>query len=83
MDKNICAFVEMDNKDATLQLTYLLDKIEFPEGVQLAINNLNDAESGVRRPRKGEKIVEISLAHCYNLEDVVRELLYLLAKGKS
>ena len=79
---NIAAFVESDNEQVTLELTYILDKIEFPEGVQLAINNLSNAESGVKRSRKGDKIVDISLAHCFTLEDVVRELLVLVAARK-
>ena len=82
MNKNSCSFVERDNQEVTVQLTFLLDKIEFPENVQLAINNLNNAESGVRRMRKGKKMVDISLAHCFTLEDVVRELLHLVAAGK-
>lgn len=44
----------------------------------ITINNLKGAESGVLR--KDGKVVDISLANCYTLEDVVRELVFLLAK---
>lgn len=79
---NISAFVDKETEKATLELTYILDNIELPDGVQLTINNLNNAESGVLRSRKGEKIIDISLAHCFSLEDVVRELIGLVAARK-
>ena len=53
---------------------------DLHDGVQLTINNLREAESGVLRPQKGEKQIDISLAHCYSLEDVVRELIRLVAE---
>lgn len=40
-------------------------------------NNLKDAKSGVLR--EGGKAVDISLANCYTLADVVRELVGLVA----
>lgn len=79
---NISAFVEMDNKEVTHQLTFKLDEIEIPENVWITINNLRNAESGVLRTRKGDKTIDISLAHCFTIEDVVRELIKLVAERK-
>lgn len=81
---NISAFVDKGTEKATLELTYILDNIPFPEGVQLTINNLSEGESGVLRPRKGskDKGIDISLAHCFTLEDVVRELIWLVKERK-
>lgn len=83
MMSNISAFVEMDNKQATLELTHLLDEIEIPENVYLTINNIHDGESGVMRTDdSNEKSIDISLAHCFTMEDVVRELIKLVAEQK-
>ena len=79
---DISAFVEMDNKEATRQLTFLLDHVELPQNVRLTINNLNNAESGVLRTHKGDRTIDISLTHCFTMEDVARELIKLVAARK-
>ena len=75
----IALFVEKENEQASLALRDALQNIPFPEQVQLTINNLEDAESGLRRHPDG--LVEISLAQCFGLEDVVRELVKVVGVG--
>lgn len=73
----ISLFAEKDNEQATLALYEILESIGLPDNVSIAINNTLDAESGVLR--EDGKVVDISLANCYTLEDVVRELVGLVA----
>ena len=80
--KSISAFANKETEQATLEICNLLKQIELPEGVQLTVNNLRNAESGVLRIRKGKKTVDISLAHCFTMEDVIRELIGLVAANK-
>lgn len=74
----ISAFVETNNQEATQKLYAILDQIDLPSDVHLTINNLDDAESGILR--KDGKVIDISLAHCFTLEDTVRELVTLLSR---
>ncbi|MCO6476343.1 MAG: hypothetical protein J5I94_06965 [Phaeodactylibacter sp.] len=74
----ISLFVEKENEQATLALYRILDAIDLPEDVGITINNMRDAKSGVLR--EDGKVVDISLANCYTLEDVVRELVGLVVK---
>ncbi|MCB0566387.1 MAG: hypothetical protein KDD01_18615 [Phaeodactylibacter sp.] len=74
----ISLFVEKENEQATLALYRILESIDLPEDVGVTINNMRDAKSGVLR--EDGKVVDISLANCYTLEDVVRELVGLVAK---
>ena len=55
-----------------------LEQITFPEGVNITVNNLPDAKSGVLR--QYGQVKDISLAHCYTLADAVREPVGLLAE---
>lgn len=73
----ISLFAEKDNEQATLALYEILEGIGLPDNVSIAINNTRDAESGVLR--EDGKVVDISLANCYTMEDVVRELVGLVA----
>jgi hypothetical protein len=73
----ISLFVEKENEQATLALYRTLEAIELPEDVGITINNMRDARSGVLR--EDGKVMDISLANCYTLEDVVRELVNLVA----
>jgi hypothetical protein len=73
----ISLFVEKENEQATLALYRILEAIELPEDVGITINNMRDARSGVLR--EDGKVMDISLANCYTLEDVVRELVNLVA----
>ncbi|MCB9036699.1 MAG: hypothetical protein H6557_08785 [Lewinellaceae bacterium] len=74
----ISVFVNKETDEATMKLYHILDGLNLPDNVNITINNLKDAESGVLR--EDGKVVDISLANCYTLEDVVRELVGLVAK---
>ena len=73
----ISVFVNKETDEATMKLYHILDGLNLPDNVNITINNLKDAESGVLR--EDGKVVDISLANCYTLEDVVRELVGLVA----
>ena len=73
----ISVFVNKETDEATMKLYRILDGFNLPDNVNITINNLKDAESGVLR--EDGKVVDISLANCYTLEDVVRELVGLVA----
>ena len=75
----ISVFVNKETDEATMKLYHILDGLNLPDNVNITINNLKDAESGVLR--EDGKVVDISLANCYTLEDVVRELVGLVAKS--
>ena len=77
----ISLFAEKDNEQATLALYEILESIGLPDNVSIAINNTLDAESGVLR--EDGKVVDISLANCYTLEDVVRELVGLVKRQEK
>lgn len=74
----ISLFAEKENEQATLALYKTLKDINLPDNLGIAINNIKGAESGILR--EDGKVVDISLANCYTLEDVVRELVRLLAE---
>ena len=69
----ISLFVDKKTDEATMKLYHILDGLNLPDNVNITINNLKDAKSGVLR--EDDKVVDISLANCYTLEDVVRELV--------
>ena len=75
----ISVFVNKETDEATMKLYHILDGLNLPDNVNITINNLKDAESSVLR--EDGKVVDISLANCYTLEDVVRELVGLVAKS--
>ena len=77
----ISLFVEKENEQATLALYRILESIDLPEDVGVTINNMRDAKSGILR--EDGKVVDISLANCYTLEDVVRELVGLVARQEK
>ena len=55
--------------------------IGFTEDVGVTIKNMRDAKSG--GVREDDKVVDISLANCYTLEDVVRELVGLVKRQEK
>ncbi|MCB9347999.1 MAG: hypothetical protein H6573_10895 [Lewinellaceae bacterium] len=77
----ISLFVEKENEQATLALYRILESIDLPEDVGVTINNMRDAKSGILR--EDGKVVDISLANCYTLEDVVRELVGLVKRQEK
>lgn len=72
----ISLFVDKQSDAATMQLYETLEKLDLPEDIHITINNMEGAESGVLR--KGGRVVDISLANCYSLEEVILELLKLI-----
>ncbi|MCB9304333.1 MAG: hypothetical protein H6566_27165 [Lewinellaceae bacterium] len=76
----ISVFVNKETDDATMAFYEILKNLELPEHIGISINNTKEAQSGILR--KEGKVVDISLANCYSLEDVVRELVRLVAEGK-
>lgn len=72
----VSIFVEKKNEETTLALSKTLEELDLPADVNLTINNIEKAESGILR--KDGKVVDISLANCYTLEDVVQALVSLL-----
>ncbi|MCB0565067.1 MAG: hypothetical protein KDD01_11885 [Phaeodactylibacter sp.] len=77
----ISVFVNKETDEATMKLYHILDGLNLPDNVNITINNLKDAESGVLR--EDGKVVDVSLANCYTLEDVVRELVGLVARQEK
>ena len=78
---SIALFADKANEEATLALHQELEQIEFPAGLAITINNTANAESGTLYDE--EKLIELSLAHCYSLADVVRELARLLVTSRN
>ena len=76
----ISLYAEKETEKATLELYKQLEQIDFPEGVGITINNLAEAESGILR--KDGKVVDISLAHCYTLQDALREMARLIMEPR-
>lgn len=74
----ISLFTEKENEKATLELYLTLEKLDLPEDVNITINNMEGAESGILR--KDGLAVDISLGNCYTLEDVVRELVKVVSR---
>lgn len=77
----IALFVDKDNDEATMPLAEVMEAFDLPSDVQLTINNTKNGESGVLMDEG--RVVDISLANCYTLEDVVRELMLLIVKGEA
>lgn len=76
----ISLFVDKESDAATTALYEVLNGFDLPADVHITINNLPEAESGVLR-EEGQ-LVDISLANCFSVEDVVRELVCLLREGR-
>ena len=72
----ISLFVDKQSDAATMQLYETLEQMDLPKDVNITINNLEGAKSSILREEG--RVVDISLANCYSLEDVVRELILLM-----
>ena len=72
----ISLFVDKASDAVTMELYQILEKMDLPKDVNITINNLEHAESSMLR--KEGRVVDISLANCYSLEGVVRELIRLM-----
>ena len=73
----ISLFVDKNTDEATMQLYDILGQFNLPEDVNVTINNLPNAESGVLF-QEGT-LIDISLANCFKMEDVVVSLIQLLS----
>ena len=76
----ISFYVNDQTEKATLELYKELEQIDFPEGLTITINNMEEAESGILL--KDGKVVDISLAHCYTLRDTLREMARLIMEPR-
>ena len=76
----ISLYAEKETEQATLALYQQLEQIDFPEGLGITINNLAEAESGILR--KEGKVIDISLAQCYTLQDALREMARLILEPR-
>lgn len=77
----ISLFVDKQTDEATMKLYQLLDAFALPQDVNLTINNIPGGRSGILI--EDGRVVDISLANCYTVEDVVRELIALIARGEE
>jgi hypothetical protein len=77
----ISLFVDKQSDEATMQLYQLLEAFALPQDVNLTINNIPGGRSGILV--EDGRVVDIYLANCYTVEDVVRELIVLIARGEE
>lgn len=77
----ITLFAEKENEATTLDLYKVLSAFALPKEVRLSINNTQGARSGILE--ENGRAVDISLANCYTVEDVIRELIILISKGEA
>ena len=75
--RSISLFAEKDTEKQTLALYDIINKFDLSPTPKLSINNTRDAQSGLLF--RDDQLVEISLANCYNMEDVVVSLIQLLS----
>lgn len=74
---SISLFAEKDTEKQTLALYDIINTFDLGSAPNLSINNTRDAKSGLLF-REG-KLIDISLANCYKMEDVVVTLINLLS----
>jgi len=77
----ISLFAEKENEVTTMDLYKVLSAFALPQEVRLSINNTQGGRSGILV--EDGRVVDISLANCYTVEDVVRELIALIARGEE
>ncbi len=78
--KDIGLFVDKESREATLLFHHQLQELDWPEELGLAINNIKGGHSSILL--KDGNVAEISLANCYSLADMVRELARLILKPR-
>lgn len=74
----VSLFAEKSNEQVTLELYKTIQNLGLPKDVNISINNTLDAKSGLLF--KDGKLVDISLANCYTLEDMITELIRLMGE---
>lgn len=61
-----------------MELYEIIEGFQLPEDINISINNTREAKSGLLF--EDGKLVDISLANCYTLEDMIRELIKLMGE---
>ena len=74
----VSLFVDKQTDQPTMELYRVIEDFQLPEDINISINNTRDAESGLLF--EDGKLVDISLANCYTLEDMIRELIKLMGE---
>ena len=74
----VSLFAEKSNEQATLELYKTIQSLGLAKNVDISINNTLDAKSGLLF--EDGKLVDISLANCYTLEDMITELIRLMGE---
>ncbi|KGE88366.1 MAG: hypothetical protein ACE362_17170 [Phaeodactylibacter xiamenensis] len=74
----VSLFVDKQTDKPTMELYQVIEGFQLPEDINISINNTRDAESGLLF--KDGKLVDISLANCYTLEDMITELIRLMGE---
>ena len=74
----ISLFTEKATDKPTMELYRVIEGFQLPEDINISINNTQDAQSGLLY--EDGKLVDISLANCYTLEDMIRELIKLMGE---
>ena len=74
----ISLFTEKTTDKPTMELYRVIEGFQLPEDINISINNTQDAQSGLLF--EDGKLVDISLANCYTLEDMIRELIKLMGE---
>jgi hypothetical protein len=77
----ITLFAEKENEVTTMDLYKVLSAFTLPRDVRISINNTRGGRSGILV--EDGRVADISLANCYTVEDVVRELIVLIARGEE
>ena len=74
----IALFTEKGTDQPTVELYQVIEGFQLPEDINISINNTRDAKSGLLF--EDGKLVDISLANCYTLEDMITELIRLMGE---
>ena len=74
----VSLFAEKSNEQATLELYNTIQSLGLAKNVDISINNTLEAKSGLLY--EDGKLIDISLANCYTLEDMIRELIKLMGE---
>ena len=74
----VSLFVDKQTDKPTMELYRVIECFQLPEDINISINNTREAQSGLLF--EDGKLVDISLANCYTLEDIIRELIKLMGE---
>lgn len=74
----IALFTEKGTDQPTMEFYEIIESFQLPEDINISINNTREAESGLLF--EDGKLVDISLANCYTLEDMITKLIRLMGE---